>query len=231
MKVTLVTRNSTFGRFVAAALAQAGGVDRVLIESERAPLSFFVRKLRKVGPLDFAFQGWLNHWFDVHGARHLPKVPLPPHERIRSINEIEPDPDELFLGFGSSIVAPETLARMPFGMLNLHTGILPQYRGVKSEFWALRNGDPAGIGWTLHYMTSRLDRGAIVSRRVVAAFSRNPAEVRAGVLLEAMAPIGAILHDVRAHNAAPGVVEELGAPGRYYSSPTWSEWREYRARM
>ena len=50
-----------------------------------------------------------------------------------------------------------------FGILNLHSGILPQYRGVMATFWAMLNSDKH-IGCTLHYIIDgTIDTGPIVS--------------------------------------------------------------------
>lgn len=49
-----------------------------------------------------------------------------------------------------------------FGVLNLHSGILPNYRGVLASFWTILNGEER-IGTTLHYITdSKIDCGDII---------------------------------------------------------------------
>ena len=48
------------------------------------------------------------------------------------------------------------------GVLNLHSGILPEYRGVMATFWAMLN-DEAEIGTTLHRIVdSGIDTGPII---------------------------------------------------------------------
>lgn len=48
------------------------------------------------------------------------------------------------------------------GVINLHSGRLPQYRGVLATFRALMNGDSA-IGCTLHYIDdATIDTGGII---------------------------------------------------------------------
>ena len=49
------------------------------------------------------------------------------------------------------ILGTEALGLPPRGVLNLHSGLLPQYRGVLATFRALLNGD-AEIGCTLHWI-------------------------------------------------------------------------------
>jgi len=228
MKVVLVTHDSAFGRFVAATLYEASAVDAVLVETARPSSRFYWRKLRRVGVVDFAFQIWLARWYRREGSRALPERAMPPHQRITSANEYAFDADDLVVGFGTSVIKPATLAGLPNGFLNLHTGFLPNYRGVKSEFWALFRHDAAHIGWTLHYMTPALDAGDIVLRRRVPWSGESPAALRAKLLIDAAPTIAALLRDVRARRDAriPRVAQ---GPGTYYTTPRWADWRLYRA--
>lgn len=48
------------------------------------------------------------------------------------------------------------------GIINLHSGILPNYRGVMPSFWAILSGE-SRIGTTLHYISdATIDTGAIL---------------------------------------------------------------------
>jgi len=233
MRVVLVTHDSIYARFLAASLHGAVGLDRVVVESAGASSGFYWRKLRRVGPVDFAFQAMLNRWFRAEGRRHLPDLPMPPHERVASVNELVAAcpfaPFELVLAFGTSYVTRATLAATPSGILNLHTGYLPEYRGVKSEFWALRNGDTARLGWTLHYMTPALDAGDVVLRSTVPWKDENPAALRARLLRDAVPRIAELVRAARAHGME-ALRREPQGDGRYYTTPTWREWREWRRR-
>ena len=49
------------------------------------------------------------------------------------------------------------------GVINLHSGILPNYRGVMATFWALKKNETE-IGTTLHWISdSGIDTGRIIS--------------------------------------------------------------------
>ena len=51
----------------------------------------------------------------------------------------------------------------PLGVLNLHSGILPDYRGVMATFWAMLNNEQTA-GTTLHYISdASIDTGSIVA--------------------------------------------------------------------
>jgi methionyl-tRNA formyltransferase len=57
----------------------------------------------------------------------------------------------------------DVIAMPRLGVLNLHSGLLPDYRGVMATFWAMLN-DEKIIGTTLHYINnSAIDEGDIVA--------------------------------------------------------------------
>lgn len=229
-RAVLVTRDSVFGRYLAASLYHSGTLDRVIVETGRPSWRFFWRKLRRIGPFNAAFQLAFDRWFRRVGARELPPLSLPPHDRVSSINRCAFGEHDLVIAFGTSIVSTATLARVRQGILNLHTGWLPDYRGVKSEYWALAHGDHAKVGWTLHYMTPRLDDGPIVLRRAIPAAATNAAQLRARLLSDAVPALARFIDDARAH----GVESIARAPqegGAYFSAPTWREWLGHRRTM
>ena len=223
MKVVLVTHDSVFGRYLAATLYAASAVDEVLIERGRPSWRFYWRKLRRVGPIDFAFQAWLARWYRREGAHHLPNLAMPPHALISSANDYEFDASSRVVGFGTSLIAASTLARLPNGFLNLHTGFLPNYRGVKSEFWALLRGDTSRIGWTLHYMSATIDTGDVVERQRVPWEGESPAALRAKLLRDAAPTIARLLR-------AADLPRTPQSDGAYYSTPRWADWRRYGTR-
>lgn len=229
MNIILVTRDTGFGRYLAASLYDAGRVDRVIIETGRPSWRFFWRKLRRVGPANAVFQFFLNRWFRAEGAKYLPGRALPPHESVENVNRCPFGDDDLVIGFGSSYITARTLQRIKRGFLNLHTGWLPEYRGVKSEFWVLYNADHARAGWTLHFMTPELDAGDIVLQGVVPVDGASPAELRARLLIDAVPALAQFIDTVRSRGF-DAIPRRPQSDGRYYTTPTWREWRAYRKR-
>ena len=68
------------------------------------------------------------------------------------------------------ILRDRAIARAKYGVINLHSGLLPQYRGILSTLYAMANGD-ADIGCTLHWIVDAgIDSGPIV------AIARRPVE-------------------------------------------------------
>lgn len=71
---------------------------------------------------------------------------------------------DLILSIRYGVILRESvLAIPPLGVLNLHSGLLPDYKGVMATFRALLNGDTS-LGTTLHWIDdSHIDTGRIVS--------------------------------------------------------------------
>jgi methionyl-tRNA formyltransferase len=103
---------------------------------------------------------------------HAPEV----LDRVRAL---APD---LGLVYGSPILKPELFEIPCFGTLGIHHGKLPDYRGKKTVFWAMLNGD-ATAGVTIQRINAGVDTGEIVGTGEVPTkgkrYGRVDAEVQA----------------------------------------------------
>lgn len=73
-------------------------------------------------------------------------------------------PDIIISAFFNRILKPNIIGIPRLGVLNIHPGWLPDYKGVMNYFWALKNNE-AQAGVTLHWINEGIDTGDIVSRR------------------------------------------------------------------
>ena len=223
MRTTLVTHDSIFSRYLASRLASAGALDRLIVERRAAPPRFYWRKLKRVGPVNAVFQYWLNRDIRKSAARVLSDAPMPVHESVASVSECTFGDDELVIGFGTSIISAATLARAPRGILNLHTGWLPDFRGVKSEFWALKRGARDKVGWTLHYMTPRLDDGDIVLRHAIQAQGDDIGRLRAQIMIDAVPKLADFMQAVR-RGGFESISRQAQGEGEYFTTPRLRDW-------
>jgi methionyl-tRNA formyltransferase len=106
------------------------------------------------------------------------------------------------------------------GVINLHSGLLPQYRGILSTLYAMANGD-ADIGCTLHWIVDPgIDSGPII------AIARRPVEQGRSLLWHIMSlyPLGVplIVEAVRRLTSGEPVPRQAqaSAGGTYRSTPT-----------
>lgn len=88
---------------------------------------------------------------------------------------------EVIVVVGTSKIKKEIYSLAQLGAINLHTGILPFYRGADSEFWALYNHEPHYIGVSIHFINDALDAGDIIVRlrqRVLPCDSHRSLKIR-----------------------------------------------------
>lgn len=65
--------------------------------------------------------------------------------------------------FGTSLIKGELLEKGRLGIINLHGGLSPHYRGADCTFWALHNGEPDQVGCTLHFIDTGIDTGNLIA--------------------------------------------------------------------
>src|SRR6516225_5603184 len=81
------------------------------------------------------------------------------------IGELRALAPELIIVIAYGQILPPAILDLPLnGCLNVHTSILPKYRGAAPIQWAIANGDPE-TGVTVMKMDAGLDTGPIVSLR------------------------------------------------------------------
>jgi folate-dependent phosphoribosylglycinamide formyltransferase PurN len=79
---------------------------------------------------------------------------------VRLAVDLAPD---LIGVFGTTLIRGELLSRGRLGIVNLHGGIAPRYRGSDSIFWALYNDEPDQVGCTLHFLDRGIDTGPLIA--------------------------------------------------------------------
>lgn len=97
----------------------------------------------------------LDHPELVHEIQHINHPDL-----VKLARELKPD---LICVFGTSLIRGELLNEGRLGILNLHGGLSPEYRGADCTFWALHNGEPDKVGCTLHYIDAGIDTGRLIA--------------------------------------------------------------------
>lgn len=88
-------------------------------------------------------------------------VPHINHQDVLSLAE-KTQPDVIAV-FGTSLIKGPLLKMGKYGIVNLHGGLSPHYRGSDCTFWALYNGEPDQIGCTLHYINEGIDTGKLIA--------------------------------------------------------------------
>lgn len=174
----------------------------------------------------FGREGQPLPWPDVLRAE---VVDINGPEAVSAIRGFEPD---LIAVSGTRIIKqPVFDLQPPRGLLNLHTGISPIYKGGPNcTLWCLANGEPEFIGSTLHVLDPGIDSGDIV------ASARVDVEVNdtAGTLACKAVAVGHDLYAQAVGALAAGArlrtipQHQIGS-GRTYFTRDWTAWSAAKA--
>lgn len=129
------------------------------------------------------------------------------------------DPDLIVSLRYRRILKSDAIAVPRHGVLNLHSGILPDYRGVMATFWAMLNGETE-IGSTLHRITDAgIDTGPVmkISRQPVLADRSYLANVLSLYKPGCDAVLAAI--ETIGNGDEPPSIEQNAGVGQYLSTP------------
>ncbi len=144
-------------------------------------------------------------------------------ERLNEIRSFKP---YLFISIRFGLIFKgEILSIPPLGIINLHSAILPNYKGVLGTLRAILNGDRE-IGSTLHY----IDDNTIDTGRII-AINRMPVSKSKSVLWHvvqlypvAIKQLDIILNKIQTQQ--PVNVTFQSAGGNYYTFPSVEEFKK-----
>ncbi len=136
------------------------------------------------------------------------------------------EPDLIVSAYFNQILKPPIISIPRFGILNVHPGWLPAYRGAMAYFWVLKNGSESA-GVSVHWIDEGIDTGALVARR---SFLIKPGMTQQRVLT-ITAVIGARLLKRIGKKLLPGKMPETitieNEKTTYYPMPGSSDFDEY----
>ncbi|MBI1870971.1 MAG: methionyl-tRNA formyltransferase [Chlamydiae bacterium] len=125
-------------------------------------------------------------------------------ERLRQIA-----PDLIVVVAYGGFLTEEVLKIPPLGCVNLHSSLLPKYRGATPVQWAVMKGETE-TGWTTFYLTKEMDAGDIILQRKISILPDEDAQV----LFERMIPTGIQLLQETVQNVldkkAPRIPQDHG---------------------
>ena len=97
------------------------------------------------------------------------------HEKsIELLKEYKPD--LLISILGNQIFKNEIINLAPKGCINLHTALLPKYRGLMPTFWVMKN-DEKFTGVSIFYVNEGIDTGPIIIKKRVEIGNRTQEEL------------------------------------------------------
>lgn len=94
-----------------------------------------------------------------------------------NLNYIRKFSPDILVSIGASqIFKKELIDLAPHGCLNLHTGLLPKYRGLMPTFWAMLNNENK-IGISIFEVDEGIDSGPILIQKTIDINSETHSEI------------------------------------------------------
>ena len=134
-------------------------------------------------------------------------------------------PDLLISVAGNQIFRRELLDLAPMGCLNVHTALLPKYRGLMPTFWVLKNGEEE-TGVSVFLVDEGIDSGPIVVQKRVPIHGDSLEDLIRRTKVIGMESVWEAVEKLRA-----GGVELIPNPDSektYFSFPTPADVRAFR---
>ncbi|MCR4403011.1 MAG: hypothetical protein NUW12_09585 [Firmicutes bacterium] len=126
----------------------------------------------------------------------------------------------------SQIFSREVLSIPRYGCINVHSGKLPEYRGMLPTFWQMLNGEPSATV-TVHVMAPKVDDGPIIMERQVPIGSHDTLDtLMKRTKIEAAHMLTEVIEQFRTGTVRLKPMPKEGA--RYYSFPKPEHVRQFR---
>jgi methionyl-tRNA formyltransferase len=99
---------------------------------------------------------------------HLRVYVMPPRRGLGPFLEVLKALEvELIVVYSFTMILPQEVLKVPsIGCINIHPGLLPEYRGPHVLNWVIINGEEK-TGVTIHHMDADIDTGDIIARKEI----------------------------------------------------------------
>lgn len=141
-------------------------------------------------------------------------------EKIRAYK-----PDLLVSIAGNQIFKRKLLDVATHGCINLHTALLPKYRGLMPSFWVLKNGE-THTGVSVFFVDEGIDSGPILVQNKLEIGNMSQAE-----LIDVTKKMGmdAILESIqKIHSGNYTLIENDAAQMTYFTFPTRADVQAFK---
>lgn len=144
----------------------------------------------------------------------------------QSLNKLRSlSPDLLISIAGNEIFRKPLIELAPQGCLNLHTALLPKYRGLMPSFWVLKNGEKE-TGVSVFYVDEGIDSGEILVQNRIDIGDMSQRELIRASKAAGMRAIITAIEKIR--DGDTSTMPNDDSESTYFSFPTRQDVREFR---
>lgn len=142
---------------------------------------------------------------------------------LDKINELKPD---LIISIAGNQIFRKKLINIPsLGLLNLHSALLPKYRGLMPSFWVLKNNE-CQTGVSVFFVDEGIDSGPIIVQKKIKIHNISQFEL---IRMTKILGMDAIVESVeKIHNGNYDLLLNDDQNSTYFSFPTKDDIRDFR---
>lgn len=205
MRILLLCRDSLVSRYIAHKLVENNMLDAIIVEKasranrrnlhrvfkrarwyqyplilcDLAALYFYCRITTRYVSRNFPYPEQIRTFPKGIRAKYIQDINS--SQCCKAIAEHTP---ELIFVSGTSILKGDTVTLAERYILNVHGGIVPEYRNVHSDFWAFYRRDCDNIGITVMHLDEGIDTGAIaLQKRVTDVINDSLGRIKVKLIL------------------------------------------------
>lgn len=153
----------------------------------------------------------------------LPKKNINAKGSLNTLKGLKPD---LIISIAANQIFKRNLLNLPrYGCLNLHSALLPKYKGLMPTFWALNNNE-SEMGVSVFFMDEGIDTGKVIVQKAFPIESTDSLES----LINKNKKIGmdAIVEAINLIKSGKyKTIKFSPEEGTYYSHPSRKDVREF----
>jgi len=136
-------------------------------------------------------------------------------------------PDLIISAYFNQILKAHVLALPKLGVLNIHPGWLPAYKGAMAYFWVLKAGEEQA-GVTIHWMDEGIDTGKIVARKpIIIEQGMTQQKVLALTATEGAQMVNMLLQNLSQGDTIEPIKINEQEQSNYHSMPNNDDFKDY----
>lgn len=143
--------------------------------------------------------------------------------KVKSVNDqsvqvflLENKPDFLIV-YGTGLIERRIFSVCNQIPMNIHMGITPEFRGSRSEFWAMKKGELEKIGVTIHKIDEGIDTGTPIHQRFISA-QEGDSEIR--LRKQNIELAAEMVGELFRNNLTNQVIQNSSRRSGFFSTPT-----------
>ncbi|MEO6329204.1 MAG: formyl transferase [Ginsengibacter sp.] len=187
-KIIFLSGEKQFIKYIYNGIKKTFEIEAVIFEERESADNIYKRRVKKIGIVKV----WGQKLFDRFIINRLLKSSIPrikeiikkfkldsskiPEEKkifVKSVNDVDTitliqsiNPDIVIVN-ATRILKNDLLKSIPGHFINIHSGMLPKYRGYSGGYWALVNNDKINCGSTIHFVNDKIDKGSILCQEAI----------------------------------------------------------------